>query len=339
MSDSKESSILRKKARHIPERARAKGYKGIIGYVLYLCRYAKVKIFDILARHCPVPGLREFLYRQMRVKIGKGTFVDRDVYFDTMWPELISIGEGCGVVTCTILLIHQRDLRGYSVGDHVHDLPYIVKPIRIGNHVSIGANSIIFPGVTIGDGAFIGAGSVVRHDVAPYTLVAGNPASVVKDFKHDSRKNKSGRGKSIAEKKRTDQVGVGEEFEPYEFQVTPEFNQQYLEAVEDYNPRYLRETEDGPPIVHPALLINHSNIPRTPSFHLPTNMAAVHTHEKVEFFNPGRVGKTFRVCWKVIDLYEKRGRQYQVKEVSVTDEDGLQILRRIMTDTYMSGME
>ena len=137
--------------------------------------------------------------------------------------------------------------------------------------------------------------------------------------------------------KRADQVGVGEEFEPYEFHVTPEFNQQYLVAVEDYHPRYLQETDDGPPIIHPALLINHSNIPRTPSFYLPPGMAAVHTHEEVEFLNPGRVGKTFRVYWKVIDVYEKRGRQYQVKEVLVIDEDGVQIMRRIMTDTYTAG--
>ena len=35
-------------------------------------------------------------------------------------------------------------------------------------------------------------------------------------------------------------MGVGEEFELYEFCVTPEFNQQYLEVVEDYHPRYLQ---------------------------------------------------------------------------------------------------
>ncbi len=141
----------------------------------------------------------------------------------------------------------------------------------------------------------------------------------------------------MAEKKMSGQVGVGEEFEPYEFQVTPEFNQQYLDAVEDHHPRYLHETDDGPAIVHPSLLINHSNIPRTPSFNLPSGMAAVHTHEEIEFLNLGRVGKTFRVHWKVIDVYEKRGRRYQVKDVVVTDEDGMEILRRKMIDTYFSG--
>lgn len=143
----------------------------------------------------------------------------------------------------------------------------------------------------------------------------------------------------MAEKKRADQVGIGENFETYEFHVTPEFNQQYLEAVEDYHPRYLQETADEPPIVHPALLINHSNVTRSPSFYLPSGMAAVHAKEEVEYLNPGRVGKTFRVYWKVVDMYEKRGRQYQVKEALVTDEDGVEILRRKITSTYIGGKE
>jgi virginiamycin A acetyltransferase len=50
----------------------------------------------------------------------------------------------------------------------------------VGNDVWIGMNAVIMPGVKIGDGAIIGANSVVTKDVAPYTIVAGNPAKVVK---------------------------------------------------------------------------------------------------------------------------------------------------------------
>lgn len=134
----------------------------------------------------------------------------------------------------------------------------------------------------------------------------------------------------MAEKRRADQVGVGEEFVPYEFRVTTELNQQYLRAVGDYHSRYLQ-------IVHPALLIAQSNVTRSPSFYLPSGVAAVHAKEQVEYLNSGRVGKTFRVCWRVVDVYEKRGRQYQVKEALITDEDGIEILRRRITDTYITG--
>lgn len=54
------------------------------------------------------------------------------------------------------------------------------KPIVIGKNVFIGARSIVLKGVTIGDGAVVGAGSVVTKDVPAYTIVAGNPAKVIK---------------------------------------------------------------------------------------------------------------------------------------------------------------
>ena len=50
----------------------------------------------------------------------------------------------------------------------------------IGNDVWIGQNAVILPGVHIGDGAIIGANSIVGSDVEPYTIVAGNPAKVVR---------------------------------------------------------------------------------------------------------------------------------------------------------------
>jgi virginiamycin A acetyltransferase len=50
----------------------------------------------------------------------------------------------------------------------------------VGNDVWIGMEAVIMPGVTIGDGAIIGAKAVVTHDVPPYAIVAGNPAKPVK---------------------------------------------------------------------------------------------------------------------------------------------------------------
>ncbi len=55
------------------------------------------------------------------------------------------------------------------------------KPISIGKHVWIGTNCIVLKGVTIGDGAIIGAGSIVVKDVPSRAMVAGNPAIIVKE--------------------------------------------------------------------------------------------------------------------------------------------------------------
>jgi acetyltransferase-like isoleucine patch superfamily enzyme len=54
------------------------------------------------------------------------------------------------------------------------------QPLRIGRNVWIGFDACILPGVTIGAGAVVGARSVVTEDVAPYTIVGGNPARLVR---------------------------------------------------------------------------------------------------------------------------------------------------------------
>lgn len=52
-------------------------------------------------------------------------------------------------------------------------------PVFIGNHVWIGYRAIVLPGVTIGEGAVVGAGSVVTRDVPAFAIVAGNPARLI----------------------------------------------------------------------------------------------------------------------------------------------------------------
>jgi acetyltransferase-like isoleucine patch superfamily enzyme len=56
------------------------------------------------------------------------------------------------------------------------------RPIRLGNNVWIGFDSCVLPGVTIGDGAVVGARSVVVADVPAFTVVAGNPARIVRQL-------------------------------------------------------------------------------------------------------------------------------------------------------------
>ncbi len=58
-----------------------------------------------------------------------------------------------------------------------------VIPTRVCKGASIGANSTIICGVTVGEGAIVGAGSVVTHDVLPWTIVAGNPARLIRKIK------------------------------------------------------------------------------------------------------------------------------------------------------------
>ena len=61
-------------------------------------------------------------------------------------------------------------------------------PIRIGNHVWLGFDVVVLKGVTIGDGAIIGARSVVTSDIPPWTIAAGCPARVIKEIPQEMRK-------------------------------------------------------------------------------------------------------------------------------------------------------
>ncbi len=65
------------------------------------------------------------------------------------------------------------------------------KPVVLENDVWIGANASLLRGVTIGEGAVIGAGSIVTHDVPPYTIFAGNPAHFIRNIAREE-KNESG---------------------------------------------------------------------------------------------------------------------------------------------------
>ena len=58
--------------------------------------------------------------------------------------------------------------------------PLVIKPVRVGHGADIGVNATVLPGVQIGVGAIVGAGSVVTHDVPDYSVVAGVPARVMR---------------------------------------------------------------------------------------------------------------------------------------------------------------
>jgi acetyltransferase-like isoleucine patch superfamily enzyme len=70
---------------------------------------------------------------------------------------------------------------------HPRDFFLDDKPIKIGDDAWIGACAIIMRGVTIGRGGIVAAGAIVTKDVPPYSVVAGNPAVVVKELSPDER--------------------------------------------------------------------------------------------------------------------------------------------------------
>lgn len=123
-----------------------------------------------------------FFHRLRGVKIGKGTRISRNVVLDDHNPELIEIGRNVAITTKVVILCHQRDLSFYGRGKDAMDCPFKEQRVIIKDKVHIGIGSIIMPGVTIGEGAIIGAGSVVTKDIPPYCVAVGVPAKVIRYF-------------------------------------------------------------------------------------------------------------------------------------------------------------
>lgn len=90
-------------------------------------------------------------------------------HIDTLIPQLIEIGNNFISAPGSIILAHDASL-------FIHIGSYRCQKTVIGDNVFLGANSVVLPGVRIGDGAIVGAGAIVTKDVEPYSVVAGNPA-------------------------------------------------------------------------------------------------------------------------------------------------------------------
>ncbi|MDA9408556.1 acyltransferase [Bradyrhizobium sp. CCBAU 45384] len=78
-----------------------------------------------------------------------------------------------------------RQIRAIFKSGHPKDIDLGERPVRIGDDAWIGANAIVLRGVSIGQGGVVAAGAVVTKDVPAYSVVAGNPAVVVKELGAD----------------------------------------------------------------------------------------------------------------------------------------------------------
>jgi acetyltransferase-like isoleucine patch superfamily enzyme len=126
--------------------------------------------------------IRPKLWRWMGCKVGKDVFIGYNVWIDIGNARLIEIEDDVHIATGSLLLCHRKELSQYHRGDEYFNLKYLKEKIILKKGCAIGMGSIILPGVTIGEGAVVAAGSVVTRDVPPWTVAAGNPADVLRNL-------------------------------------------------------------------------------------------------------------------------------------------------------------
>lgn len=152
--------------RNTPNRVKniRSGWKGLLGNIASYMFYP--------------PFLIAWLHQLRGVKIKNiwSVFITFNVCIDNVFPELVTIGNDVWLTRNVTILAHYNpsETQRKWMGD------LVCKEVIIEDGVFIGVNSVILPGVRIGKGSVVGAGSVVTKDVPPQTIVAGNPAIVVR---------------------------------------------------------------------------------------------------------------------------------------------------------------
>lgn len=126
--------------------------------------------------------VRPAIMRWMGCHVGKGCFIGDHVNIDTGHADMITLEDGVSIAGGSRLLCHQRDFSNYYIGSDYNNLGYTIEPIVLKKGCLIGMESFVFPGVTVGEGAIVGAGSLVTKDIPAWTIATGRPAKVIKEI-------------------------------------------------------------------------------------------------------------------------------------------------------------
>lgn len=150
----------------------------------FLCNMMDWAILEPLAPR----RLRPFIMKRMGCKVGKGCFIGDHVRIDAGHADMITLEDNVSIAGGSRLLCHQRDFSDYCIGDDYMKLGYSIKPIVLKKGCLIGMESFVMPGVTVGEGSLVGAGSIVTKDIPDWCVAIGRPAKVVKQIPQRNEK-------------------------------------------------------------------------------------------------------------------------------------------------------
>ena len=118
------------------------------------------------------------------MKIGKNVHWGTNIIVDYPFPYFVKVEDGASISGNVYLLAHCKPLEYHS-----NCSESFVAPIIVHKHAWVAVNVTVLPGVEIGEGAIVSAGSVVSKDIPPFTVAKGNPAKVVADIAEIVREN------------------------------------------------------------------------------------------------------------------------------------------------------
>lgn len=123
-------------------------------------------------------GFNRLRYRLLGVEVGKGVFISWKAKIDTTYRHSIVIEDGVYITFGAILLSHEHTVYRMKGKETDNGRGFI----RVCKNAFIGANAIVLRNVTVGENAVVAAGAIVTKDVPSNSIVAGNPAKLVREF-------------------------------------------------------------------------------------------------------------------------------------------------------------
>lgn len=145
-----------------------------------------------LGEQTQVPGSIRFDREHACISIGHRSFISGSL----IAAQSIEIGDDVLIAWNVTIVDHNSHPIAFSqrqpdavnwLAGHKDWTHVTISPVKICDKAWIGFNAIILKGITIGEGAIIGAGSVVTKDIPPWTIAAGNPARVIREISAHER--------------------------------------------------------------------------------------------------------------------------------------------------------
>lgn len=150
-------------------------FRTVFGRILYSYAYNGL-IFEPINKKI----LRPLIWRLLGCKVGKNVHIGHQVRLDFGNADKILIADDVVISNGVAILCHKRDITNYTQDVKANCLPFKYEKVIINSGCQIGLNSIILPGVEIGEGTIIGSCSVVTKSMPEWSIVVGNPARVLK---------------------------------------------------------------------------------------------------------------------------------------------------------------
>ena len=170
--------------------AKEHGYVGFLARPRFLFRRSIDYFLQLISKVLPYSGVKIWLHRKRGVKIGKHVHIGPMVTIDDVYPNFVIIEDGVAISGQNFILTHSK-----AMEYHKYLSESFIAPVIIKKNAWITIGVIILPGVTIGEGAIVTAGSVVNTDIPPNTLAGGIPAKVIGERENKNPNYKLGRAR------------------------------------------------------------------------------------------------------------------------------------------------